>query len=211
MTAMTRAGTPVDVAVLTVSDSRTPETDRSGDTIVDRLTQAGHRLVDRKLCKDDFHTIRETIAAWVADPRVEFVIVTGGTGVTQRDVTPDAVRSLFTKPIPGFGELFRWLSYAEIGTSTIQSRADAGVCGDTIVFLLPGSTGACLLGMEKIILPQLDLNHQPCNLVELLPRIKQEHPPGEGAECSFDQVPLPAGPGEPVRSAEDAEYDQWAG
>jgi molybdenum cofactor biosynthesis protein B len=208
---MTRAGTPVDVAVLTVSDSRTPETDRSGDTIVDWLTQAGHRLADRKLCKDDFHTIRETIAAWVADPKIEFVIVTGGTGVTQRDVTPDAVRSLFTKPIPGFGELFRWLSYAEIGTSTIQSRADAGVCGDTIVFLLPGSTGACLLGMEKIILPQLDLNHQPCNLVELLPRIKQEHPPGEGAECSLDHVPLPAGPGEPVRSAKDAEYDQWAG
>ncbi len=211
MTAMTRAGTPVDVAVLTVSDSRTPETDRSGDTIVDRLTQAGHRLADRTLCKDDFHTIRETIAVWVADPKVEFVIVTGGTGVTQRDVTPDAVRSLFTKPIPGFGELFRWLSYAEIGTSTIQSRADAGVCGDTIVFLLPGSTGACLLGMEKIILPQLDLNHQPCNLVELLPRIKQEHPPGEGAECSLDHVPLPAGPSEPVRSAKDAEYDQWAG
>jgi len=108
---------------------------------------------------------------------VEFVIVTGGTGVTQRDVTPDAVRSLFTKPIPGFGELFRWLSYAEIGTSTIQSRADAGVCGDTIVFLLPGSTGACRLGMEKIILPQLDLNHRPCNLTELLPRVKQELPP----------------------------------
>ena len=211
MTAMTRAGTPVDVAVLTVSDSRTPETDRSGDTIVDRLTQAGHRLADRTLCKDDFHTIRETIALWVADSKIEFVIVTGGTGVTQRDVTPDAVRSLFTKPIPGFGELFRWLSYAEIGTSTIQSRADAGVCGDTIVFLLPGSTGACLLGMEKIILPQLDLNHQPCNLVELLPRIKQEHPPGEGAECSLDHVPLPAGPSEPVRSAKDAEYDQWAG
>ncbi|HNA27026.1 MAG TPA: hypothetical protein PLI01_09505, partial [Nitrospira sp.] len=101
-------------------------------------------------------------------------------------------------------ELFRWLSHAEIGTSTIQSRADAGVCGDTIVFLLPGSTGACLLGMEKIILPQLDLNHQPCNLVELLPRIKQEHPPGEGAECSLDHVPLPAGPSEAVRSAKDA-------
>ena len=211
MTAMTRAGTPVDVAVLTVSDSRTPETDRSGDTIVDRLTQAGHRRGDRKLCTGDFHASRETIAAWAADSKIEFVIVTGGTGVTQRDVTPDAVRSLFTKPIPGFGELFRWLSYAEIGTSTIQSRADAGVCGDTIVFLLPGSTGACLLGMEKIILPQLDLNHQPCNLVELLPRIKQEHPPGEGAECSLDHVPLPAGPSEPVRSAKDAEYDQWAG
>lgn len=174
---ITRAGASVAVAVLTVSDSRTSETDTSGDVIVDRLTKAGHRLADRRLCKDDCEAIRSVIAGWVADPKVEFVIVTGGTGVTQRDVTPDAVRSLFTKPIPGFGELFRWLSYGEIGTSTIQSRADAGVCGDTIVFLLPGSTGACRLGMEKIILPQLDLHHRPCNLAELLPRIKQEHPP----------------------------------
>lgn len=177
MTGMAKAGAPVSVAILTVSDTRTPDTDTSGNTIVDRLVQAGHRIADRKMCKDDVWTIRDTIAAWVADPKVEFVIVTGGTGVTQRDVTPDAVRSLFTKPIPGFGELFRWLSYAEIGTSTIQSRADAGVCGDTVVFLLPGSTGACRLGMEKIILPQLDLNHCPCNLAELLPRIKEEQPP----------------------------------
>lgn len=176
-TGTTQAGAAVSVAVLTVSDTRTPETDMSGNTIVERLTQAGHRIADRTLCKDDFQTILDTIAAWVADPKVEFVIVTGGTGVTQRDVTPDAVRSLFTKPIPGFGELFRWLSYSEIGTSTIQSRADAGVCGDTIVFLLPGSTGACRLGMEKIILPQLDLHHRPCNLAELLPRVKQELPP----------------------------------
>lgn len=177
MTGITKAGAPVAVAVLTVSDSRTQATDRSGDTIVDRLTQAGHRLADRQLCKDDFQTIRETIAAWVADPKVDFVIVTGGTGVTQRDVTPDAVRSLFTKPLPGFGELFRWLSYGEIGTSTIQSRADAGVCGDTIVFLLPGSPGACRLGLEQIILPQLDIQHRPCNLVELLPRVRDEQEP----------------------------------
>jgi len=167
----------VGVAVLTVSDSRTAETDSSGSLIVERLTKAGHRLADRKLCKDDHETIRGIIAGWIADPTVEFVIVTGGTGVTQRDVTPDAVRSLYTKPIPGFGELFRWMSFSEIGTSTIQSRADAGVCGDTIVFLLPGSTGACRLGMEKIILPQLDITHKPCNLTELLPRVKQEHPP----------------------------------
>ncbi len=179
MTAVTKAGASVAVAVLTVSDTRTPETDTSGDTAVDRLTQAGHRIADWRICKDDFQSIRRIIAEWVADPKVEFVIVTGGTGVTQRDVTPDAVRSLFTKPIPGFGELFRWLSYAEIGTSTIQSRADAGVCGDTIVFLLPGSTGACRLGMEKIILPQLDLNRAPRNLAELLPRMEQEHPPHE--------------------------------
>jgi molybdenum cofactor biosynthesis protein B len=177
MTAVAKAGASVSVAVLTVSDTRTPETDTSGNTIVDRLTQAGHHLADRKMCKDDFHTIRDTIATWVADPKVEFVIVTGGTGVTHRDVTPDAARSLFTKPIPGFGELFRWLSYHEIGTSTIQSRADAGVCGDTIVFLLPGSTAACRLAMEQIILPQLDLNHRPCNLAELLPRVKEEQPP----------------------------------
>lgn len=177
MTTIAQAGTSVAVAVLTVSDTRTPETDTSGNTIVERLTQAGHQIADRKMCKDDDQAIRRIIADWVADPKVEFVIVTGGTGVTQRDVTPDAVRSLFTKPIPGFGELFRWLSYSEIGTSTIQSRADAGVCGDTIVFLLPGSTGACRLGMEKIILPQLDLNHRPCNLAELLTRIKQEQPP----------------------------------
>lgn len=177
MTVKTQAGAAVAVAVLTVSDTRTVETDMSGQTIVDRLMQAGHRLADRKICKDDYEAIRATIAEWVADPKVEFVIVTGGTGVTQRDVTPDAVRSLFTKPIPGFGELFRWLSYAEIGASTIQSRADAGVSGDTIVFLLPGSTGACRLGVEKIIFPQLDLHHKPCNLAELLPRIKQEHSP----------------------------------
>lgn len=177
MTATTQAGTPVSVAVLTVSDTRTAETDTSGDVIVERLIEAGHRLADRKLCKDDFETVRSIIAGWVADPKVEFVIVTGGTGVTQRDITPDAVRSLYTKPMPGFGELFRWLSFSEIGTSTIQSRADAGVCGDTIVFLLPGSTGACRLGMDKIILSQLNINHRPCNLAELLPRIKQEHPP----------------------------------
>lgn len=173
MTTTTPAGVAVAVAVLTVSDTRTTETDISGDLIVKQLTKAGHQLADRRLCKDDYETIRSIIAGWVADPKVEFVIVTGGTGVTQRDVTPDAVRSLYTKPIPGFGELFRWLSFSEIGTSTIQSRADAGVCGDTIVFLLPGSTGACRLGVEKIILPQLDINHKPCNLTELLPRIKQ--------------------------------------
>jgi molybdenum cofactor biosynthesis protein B len=181
MTEILKAGTSVGVAVLTVSDTRTQETDTSGVAIVNRLMQAGHRVVDRKMCQDDDQHIRRIISEWVGDPAVEFVIVTGGTGLTQRDVTPDAVRSLFTKPIPGFGELFRWLSYSEIGTSTIQSRADAGVCGDTVVFLLPGSTGACRLGIDKIILPQLDLNHRPCNLAELLPRIKQESPPhGEG-------------------------------
>jgi molybdenum cofactor biosynthesis protein B len=207
MTAMTRAGAPVDVAVLTVSDSRTPETDRSGDTIVDWLTQAGHRLADRKLCKGRFpHDPGDDCGL---GRRSQNRVRDRHRGDRRHSTRCHARR----RPIPvheadsGIRRTVPWLSYAEIGTSTIQSRADAGVCGDTIVFLLPGSTGACLLGMEKIILPQLDLNHQPCNLVELLPRIKQEHPPGEGAECSLDHVPLPAGPGEPVRSAKDAEYD----
>ncbi|MFO0773184.1 MAG: molybdenum cofactor biosynthesis protein B [Nitrospiraceae bacterium] len=177
MTAVTRAAAPVSVAVLTVSDSRTVETDTSGQTIVERLEAAGHTIAARRLCPDDAERIQAVVSEWVANPSVDFVVVTGGTGVTQRDVTPDAVRALFTKPIPGFGELFRWLSYSEIGTSTIQSRADAGVCGDTIVFLLPGSPGACRLGMEKIILPQLDLAHRPCNLTELLPRVKHDVPP----------------------------------
>lgn len=194
MTGVPKAGMAVGVAVLTVSDTRIRETDTSGAAIVDRLMQAGHRLVDRKLCRDDYQQIRRIISEWVGDPAVEFVIVTGGTGLTQRDVTPDAVRSLFTKPIPGFGELFRWLSYGEIGSSTIQSRADAGVCSDTVVFLLPGSTGACRLGMDKIILPQLDLNHRPCNLPELLPRIKQEPVPhavegGRGVATSAEMEP----------------------
>lgn len=153
MTATTQAGIAVAVAVLTVSDTRTVETDTSGDLIVERLTTAGHHVADRKICRDDYETIRSIIAGWVADPNVEFVIVTGGTGVTQRDVTPDVARSLYTKPIPGFGELFRWLSFSEIGTSTIQLRADAGVCGDTIVFLLPGSTVHAGWGWRKLSSP----------------------------------------------------------
>ena len=193
MTATTQVGIAVAVAVLTVSDTRTFETDTSGGLIVERLTKVGHQVADRRLCKDDYETIRSIIAGWVADPKVEFVIVTGGTGVTQRDVTPDAVRSLYTKPIPGFGELFRWLSFSEIGTSTIQSRADAGVCGDTIVFLLTGSTGACRFGIEKIILPQLDINHKPCNLAELLPRIKQGGLPHAPESVDLTMIHLPEG------------------
>lgn len=165
---------PLNVAVLTVSDTRTHANDTSGDLIQERLAGAGHRVVQREIRRDDRAELRALFQAWIADAAIDAIIATGGTGLTRRDVTPEAVAGLFTKPIPGFGELFRWLSFAEIGTSTIQSRAEAGVADDTLVFLLPGSTGACRLAMDQIILPQLDAAHRPCNLVELLPRIRHE-------------------------------------
>lgn len=165
---------PVQVAVVTVSDTRTLETDRSGQKVVDLLTAAGHQVVRREIVRDNREQIHAALAAHIADPEVDVVITTGGTGVTPRDVTPEALAPLITKPIPGFGELFRWLSFAEIGTSTIQSRAEAALCGTTYVFLLPGSTGAVRLGMEEILLSQLDSRHRPCNFVELLPRIHGE-------------------------------------
>jgi len=170
---------PVHVAVLTVSDTRTLETDSSGTYIVDRLTAIGHRIVARALVKDGELVIRAQLAQWIADPGVDVVIATGGTGVTPRDVTPEALAPLITKPIPGFGELFRWISYQEIGTSTIQSRAEAALCGQTYVFLLPGSTGGVRTGIDKILIPQLDHRHKPCNFAMLLPRIKSE-PTGLG-------------------------------
>lgn len=167
-----RAFSPLTVAVLTVSDTRTRENDTSGDAIAQALTGAGHRVHAREICKDDVEPLRARLRAFIDDPAVDALVCTGGTGMTKRDVTPEALAPLVTKPIPGFGELFRWLSYDDIGTSTIQSRAEAAVCADTLVFLLPGSTGACRLGMEKIILPQLDARTPPCNLAELLPRIR---------------------------------------
>jgi len=169
-----RAFIPVRVGVLTVSDTRTVADDRSGQLIIDLLTQAGHHIAARALVKDNRDLIRAQLAAWIDDPAVDVVITTGGTGVTPRDVTPEALAPLVTKPIVGFGELFRWLSYAEVGTSTIQSRAEAALCKDTYVFLLPGSTGGVRLGMEKILLSQLDHRHGPCNFVMLLPRIRGE-------------------------------------
>jgi molybdenum cofactor biosynthesis protein B len=170
---------PVHVAVLTVSDTRTLETDGSGKYLVDRLTEVGHRIVARAIVKDGELVIRAQLAQWIADPGIDVVIATGGTGVTPRDVTPEALAPLVTKAIPGFGELFRWLSYEEIGTSTIQSRAEAALCGQTYVFLLPGSTGGVRTGVEKILIPQLDHRFKPCNFVMLLPRIKNE-PTGLG-------------------------------
>lgn len=165
---------PVGCAVLTVSDTRTLEDDRSGKVIVERLTGMGHRLESHTVVRDEKPRIQEAVAGFVADPEVDVVILTGGTGVTGRDVTPDAVAALATKHIPGFGELFRWLSYQEIGTSTIQSRADAWVCDATLVFALPGSTGAVRTAMDRILVEQLDSRHRPCNFIELLPRIKGE-------------------------------------
>jgi molybdopterin adenylyltransferase len=163
---------PVQVGVLTVSDTRTLSDDRSGQTAVELLEQAGHQVVEREIVKDDIEAIRAVLRRWIASARVDVIITTGGTGVTARDVTPEAVAPLITKPIPGFGELFRWISFQEVGTSTVQSRAEAALCDTTYLFVLPGSPGAVRTAMEKILLQQLDNRHRPCNFVELLPRIR---------------------------------------
>src|SRR6187431_1070944 len=166
--------TPLQIAIITVSDTRTLDTDKSGGLLVDQLLAAGHMIALRKIVKDDLPLIRSAISFAIDSPGIDVVITTGGTGITQRDVTPEAIAPLVTKAIPGFGELFRWLSYADIGAATIQSRADAALCGTTLVFLLPGSTGAVRLALEKIIVPQLDARTRPCNFVELLPRVRSE-------------------------------------
>jgi molybdenum cofactor biosynthesis protein B len=165
---------PVRIAVLTVSDSRTPDTDKSGDTLVDRLSKAGHILAARAIVKDDAALLAAQFSQWIDDPQIDVVISTGGTGVTGRDVTPEALRSVIEKEIPGFGELFRWLSFQKIGTSTIQSRAMAGVARGTYLFALPGSTGACKDGWDDILVTQLDSRFRPCNFVELMPRLREE-------------------------------------
>ncbi len=165
---------PVSVAVLTVSDTRTPADDRSGDTLAARITQAGHHVGARAIERDDAGLIEARLRGWIADPAIDAVITTGGTGITGRDVTPEAFDRVLEKRIEGFGELFRMLSYQKIGTSTMQSRALAGVAGGTYLFALPGSTGAVKDAWDDILLWQLDSRHRPCNLVELMPRL-QEH------------------------------------
>ncbi len=159
---------PARFGVLTVSDTRTLETDRSGALIVERLEGMGHTVVRRQIHQDDAEGLRSILRAWIDDDQVEIVVATGGTGLAPRDVTPEALAPLVTKPIPGFGELFRALSYEDIGTSTVQSRAEAALCGDTFVFLLPGSTGAVRLAFDRILGEQLDSRHRPCNFIELL-------------------------------------------
>ncbi|MYD44580.1 MAG: molybdenum cofactor biosynthesis protein B [Gammaproteobacteria bacterium] len=156
------------VAVLTVSDTRTPETDTSGDLLVELLKADGHRLARRAIVKDDIYQIRKEVSAWIADPGVQVVVSTGGTGFSGRDTTPNALTPLFDTTIEGFGELFRLVSYEEIGSSTVQSRAVGGIANDTLLFALPGSNGACRTGWEKILREQLDVNFRPCNFAELI-------------------------------------------
>ncbi|MGE0485857.1 MAG: molybdenum cofactor biosynthesis protein B [Gammaproteobacteria bacterium] len=162
---------PLDLAVLTVSDTRDESSDKSGHLLVERATAAGHRVADKRICRDDVYAIRALVSGWIADPAINVVLTTGGTGVTGRDGTPEALTPLFDKVLDGFGEMFRVLSYDDIGTSTVQSRAVAGVANATYVFALPGSSGACALGWDKLICHQLDYRTRPCNLVELMPRL----------------------------------------
>jgi len=162
---------PLGIAVLTISDSRTEADDKSGALLAERVQSAGHKLAEKCIVRDEIHDIRAKIAQWIADESVQAVISTGGTGVTGRDGTPEAVTPLLDKEIPGFGEIFRMISYEEIKTSTLQSRALAGVARTTYIFCLPGSSGACRTAWDKIISAQLDHRTRPCNLVELMPRL----------------------------------------
>ena len=164
---------PVNIAVLTVSDSRTETDDKSGNILVDRLQAAGHHLADKIIVKDEADAIVAQLRAWIDDPAIDVVIATGGTGVTGRDVTPEAFHSIYEKEIAGFGELFRMLSYEKIGTSTLQSRATGGVAGGTYLFALPGSPGACKDGWDEILQYQLDVRYRPCNFVEIMPRLDE--------------------------------------
>ena len=164
---------PLNIAVLTASDTRTLEEDTSGQLLSDRLTEAGHQLAAREIVPDNIYLIRELVSKWIADESIDIVISTGGTGLTGRDGTPEAVEVLFDKKIQGFGDLFRQLSYEEIATSTIQSRVTAGVANGTYIFCLPGSSGACRTAWDRILAAQLDLRSKPCNFAELIPRLRE--------------------------------------
>ncbi len=164
----------VNIAVLTVSDTRTDADDKSGQTLVNRIQKAGHHLVEKRIVKDELDLLKSTLKEWIDSPGVDVVIATGGTGVTGRDLTPEAFEAMYEKSIPGFGELFRWLSYQNIKTSTIQSRATAGVAKGTFLFALPGSTGACKDAWDMILVHQMNSTHRPCNLVELMPRLEEK-------------------------------------
>lgn len=165
---------PLNIAIMVVSDSRTEETDTSGKTLVDRLIDAGHQCAEKVIVIDDIYQIRAKISSWIADPAINAIITTGGTGVTGRDGTPEAVKPLLDKELTGFGEVFRTLSYDEIGTSTMQSRAIAGVANGHYIFCVPGSSGACRTAWDKLISAQLDYRTRPCNLVEVMPRLLEK-------------------------------------
>ncbi len=169
----TRPFVPLTIAVLTVSDTRALDEDRSGATLAERLVKAGHRLGGRHIVPDDREAIRAAVTAWVDDPAIDVIITTGGTGFTGRDVTPDAIEPLFDKRMEGFSSVFHRISFDKIGTSTIQSRATAGLTGTTFIFVLPGSPGACRDAWDGILAAQLDYRHQPCNFVEIMPRLDE--------------------------------------
>jgi molybdenum cofactor biosynthesis protein B len=160
----------LNIAILTVSDTRTPETDTSGNLLARRAVESGHAVTGRALLKDDRYLVRAMVSAWLVEDSVHAIVITGGTGLTARDVTVEAVRPLLDKEIDGFGELFRWLSYSDVGTSTIQSRALGGIANRKLVFCLPGSTRACELAWDKLLGPQFDIGNKPCNFAELIPR-----------------------------------------
>lgn len=162
---------PLNLALLTVSDSRTEETDKSGNTLRERAVEAGHRVVEKTIVPDDIYQMRAVVSRWIADSEVHVVISTGGTGITGRDSTPEAMMPLFDKLLEGFGELYRTISLEEIGTSAIQSRAIAGLANGTLIFCLPGSTGACRTGWDRILKPQLDIRTRPCNFAQMFPRL----------------------------------------
>jgi molybdopterin adenylyltransferase len=174
---------PVSIAVLTVSDTRTPADDRSGDTLAQRIVDAGHRLAARAIVPDDVEAIRSQVQRWIADADVDVVITTGGTGFTGRDVTPEALEPVFEKRMDGFSWVFHQISFQKIGTSTVQSRATAGVAGGTYIFCLPGSPGACKDAWDGILAAQLDFRHRPCNFVEIMPRLDEHlrRPKAKGA------------------------------
>lgn len=169
----TRDFIPVRIAVLTVSDTRSPEDDRSGNILVERLKKAGHELADRTICIDDVDEIRAVVRGWIENPDIDVVLTTGGTGLTGRDVTPEAVEALMEKRMDGFSTAFHMISFDKIGTSTVQSRATAGVAGSTYIFCLPGSPGACKDAWDGILVNQLDYRYMPCNFVEILPRLDE--------------------------------------
>lgn len=164
---------PIGIAVMTVSDTRTEADDKSGDTLVERLTAAGHHLISRTIVHDDIDQIQAMARIWINDPEIDCILTTGGTGVTGRDVTPEALKPVFDKEIEGFGEMFRALSMEKIGTSALQSRAIGGVSGGTYIFALPGSPSACRDGWDLILKWQLDIRHLPCNFVEIMPRLME--------------------------------------